>query len=210
MNFASLMWYEKFNWDLYSCSGIADKRLPVYSINFRYSLGHRDYLLPTFWEDYHFIFVLNEIWYQWRLTLHESFAFSYLILAALLLLLLFAANWISRAFSIAFAAVFPKLNPIFKRFHCETAAWKLITAGILAVWYLAGFWLVPYWLPPPAGFFFFFAVVAELSGISIVALNRATTLLIGEKRSTTMQLEILVGATGVLASNHDDGDGDDA
>ena len=96
-----------------------------------------------------------------------------------------------------------------KRFHCETAAWKLITAGILAVWYLAGFWLVPYWLPPPAGFFFFFAVVAELSGISIVALNRATTLLIGEKRGTAMQLEILVGATGVLASNHDDGDGDD-
>ena len=200
MNFASLMWYEKFSWDLYSCSGIADKRLPVYSINFRYTLGHRSYFLPTFWEDYYFVFVLSEIWYHWRLTLHESFAFTYLLLTALLLLLLFAANAVSRALANAFAALFPRVDPLFKRFHCETAAWKLFTAGILAVCYLAGFWLVPYWLPPPAGFFFFFAVLAELSGIAIMALNRATTQLIGEKRSSTVQLEILIAATGVLAS----------
>ena len=194
------MWYEKFNWDLYSCSGIADKLLPVYSINFRYSLGHRDYLLPTFWEDHYFLFVLSDVWYQWRRTLHESFLLSYLCLLALLLLLLFAATWISRAFSNVFAALFPRINPLLKRFHCETAAWKLITAGLLAVCYAAGFWLVPYWLPPPAGFFFFFAVVAELSGISIVALNRATTMLNGEKRSVKVPLEILIGTTGVIAS----------
>ena len=33
VNFPNMMWYEKFNWDLYSCSNTKDRDFPVYSIS---------------------------------------------------------------------------------------------------------------------------------------------------------------------------------
>lgn len=85
------MWYEKFNWDLYSCSKTKDRAMPVYSMSFHYTLGHRAFFLPTHWFAYKYFFVMSDYWLAFRRELHESFFFTYLALLALLGLLLAAS-----------------------------------------------------------------------------------------------------------------------
>lgn len=91
------MWYEKFNWDLYSCSKTKDRAMPVYSMSFHYTLGHRAFFLPTHWFAYKYFFVMSDYWLAFRRELHESFFFTYLALLALLGLLLAASRRIIAA-----------------------------------------------------------------------------------------------------------------
>ena len=65
------MWYEKFNWDLYSCSKTKDRAMPVYSMSFHYTLGHRAFFLPTHWFAYKYFFVMSDYWLAFRRELHE-------------------------------------------------------------------------------------------------------------------------------------------
>ena len=193
------MWYEKFNWNLYSCSKLEDKSMPVYSINFRYSLGHRSYFLPTFWESYHFIFIMGEYWYGWREKLDESFLFSYLQSCALVVLLLVSAPWSIQLLSTIVVALFNSTKNWMKRMHCETAVMKMASAILIGGAYLLGFWITPYWYRPAAGFFFFAVFFTIFTSVLLLAFNRAANVVNGEKRSAALQLKILLVTNVVMA-----------
>ena len=198
MNFPSLMWYEKFSWNLYSCSKLEDKSMPVYSINFRYSLGHRSYFLPTFWEDYHFIFVLSEYWYGWREKLDESFLLPYLESCALAVLLLVFSPWATRLLSTVVVALFNSTKDLMKRIHCETAIMKIVSGALIGGAYLLGFWITPYWYRPAAGFLFFAVFFTIFTSVLLLAFNKAANVVNGEKRSAALQLKILIVANAVM------------
>ena len=193
------MWYEKFNWDLYSCSKTKDRAMPVYSMSFHYTLGHRAFFLPTHWFAYKYFFVMSDYWLAFRRELHESFFFTYLWLLALLGLLLAASRRIIAAIASVVCFVDSSCGKWIQRSGVATAIVKLAVSALIGVLWNLAVEVVPYHLLPPQGYLFFFLFYSVFLGLLLLGFSRATAMVLGISEKPKTALSLLLGTHAVIA-----------
>ena len=191
VNFPNTMWYEKFNWNLYSCSTIKDAAIPVYSISFRYQLGHRAYFLPTHWFSYYYVCDLNSLSLSWRQQLDESFLGYHLACALIVLFLLLSAKLLLSLVAVAMQGIRSLLLPVSKRIFCKTALAKCAVAGMIGLMWLFTRDFVPAMLRPRAGYTWFYIIDTLLLVIVLMGLNKGTNIIMGSKFDYHVSLGIL-------------------
>ena len=179
VNFPSIMWYEKFNWHLYSCSGLNDPEMPVYSINFRYTLGHRSYFLPTHWFSYYYIWELNNYYLNVRQQVSESFASSILLCSALLAVLLILSPLFITIISSLMVSLFTLIGKPLNESGLATAACKWFVASLIGLFWLFSREIVPGTLRPSMGYLFFYLIDSLLLVITLLGFNRSTNTILG-------------------------------
>ena len=179
VNFPSIMWYEKFNWNLYSCSGLNDPEMPVYSINFRYTLGHRSYFLPTHWFSYYYIWELNNYYLNVRQQVQESFVSSVIFCGTLLAVILALSPMFITMVSSLTVSLFNSIGKQLKEFGLATAGFKLFVAAIIGLFWLFSRDIVPGTLRPSMGYLFFYLIDSSLLVITLLGFNRSTNTILG-------------------------------
>ena len=192
VNFPNTMWYEKFNWSLYSCSILKDASIPVYSISFRYQLGHRAYFLPTHWFAYYYVWDLNPVFLSWRLQLNESFLGLHIACALLVLFLLLAAKLLLSVVAAVMQAIHSLLLPVSKRIFCKTALAKCAVAAMIGLMWLFTRDFVPATLLPRAGYTWFYIIDTLMLTIVLMGLNKGTNVIMGSKLDYRVSLGILL------------------
>ena len=192
VNFPSMMWYEKFNWDLYSCSSLNDPSMPVYSISYRYTLGHRSYFLPTHWFGYYYIWELSNVFLAIREQLNESFGGLYFYCMGIITIILFLAKPMVMCISATVYYVHTFLQPISKKIFCKSAIVKSLVSGVIGLVWLFSREVVPGTLLPRWGYFFFYIIDTLLLVIILVGFNKGTNAVMGMKYSSATSLRILL------------------
>lgn len=193
VNFPSIMWYEKFNWHLYSCSGLNDPEMPVYSINFRYTLGHRSYFLPTHWFGYYYIWELNNYYLGVRQQVNESFTGSIVFCLSILSLLLVFSRVIIAAIASLMAFFHQNANNYIKQSGVATAFGKCLVASLIGLYWLFSREIVPGTLRPSMGYLFFYLIDSTLLVITLLGLNRGVNAIQGTNLKPTAALSLLLG-----------------
>ena len=156
VNFPVLMYYEKFNWSLYSCSGLNDPTMPVYSINFQYTLGHKEMFLPTHWFSYHYVWEMNNYWLSWRMKLNESFFSTHLYCLFLIFIVVVIGMLAIPSLSTLVYSFYQTLSSSLRSLYFSSTLMKLtVSFAILGIWYTS-FSIVPYHLYPSAGYIYFY------------------------------------------------------
>ena len=199
VNFPNMMWYEKFNWDLYSCSNTKDRDFPVYSISFHYTLGHRDFFLPTHWFAYKYIFIMNDYWLSFRRELNESFFFTYAWLLLVLGAGLAVARYVIGAVSYLTVLLYPYVGKKLVATGMATGVVKMIVAALIGVFWDISVEIVPYQLFPSQGYLFFFLFYSYFLSVLLLGFNKATSVLMGSKMGCKSSLLLLLGTHGAIA-----------
>ena len=201
VNFPSAMWYEKFNWDLYSCSNTKDRAIPAYSISYHYTLGHRSFFLPTHWFSYKYFFVMNDFWLSFRRELNESFFFTYLWLLALLGFLLAVSRRIIAAIASVVSFVNKRCDKWIQRSGVGTAIVKLVVAGLIGVLWNVAVEVVPYYLLPEQGYLFFFLFYSAFLALMLLGFSKGTAMVMGIPEKPKTVLGLLLGTHAVIAGS---------
>lgn len=192
------MWYEKFNWSLYSCSGLNDPNMPVYSINFQYTLGHKEMFLPTHWLGYKYVWAMNDYWLSWRTKINESFFGTHLYCLLLVGVIILIGMLAIPCISAITIVVYRSAKSFAKNIHCASALLKLtVSVIILGIWYTS-LTITPYHLYPDSGYFYFYLFYTLLGSIFIFGFNRGTNAILGTKNSCKRSLMILLICHGVF------------
>lgn len=193
------MWYEKFNWDLYSCSGLNDPTMPVYSINFQYTLGHKEMFLPTHWISYYYVWAMNDYWLTWRSQLNESFFTTHFYCLLIAVCMITVGILVSPIIAQAVTILYQKIKPFMKQLNCASAIMKLgVSLIILGIWYVS-FSITPYHLYPSSGYFYFYLYYSILAAIFIIAFNSGTNTALGINQSFIPSILLLCCCHGVYA-----------
>lgn len=199
VNFPVLMWYEKFNWNLYSCSGLNDPNMPVYSINYHYTLGHMEMFLPTHWFSYHYVWQMNNYWLSWRTQINESFFTTHLYCLLLVVGVLAGGMLVIPCIATCLSFFYRTLQPAVRSLYFTSSVMKLIVSlFILGIWYVSRI-IVPYYLYPSAGYLYFFLFYTLFGCIWIFGLNRGTNAILGTKMTCKHAVTLLSTCHFVLA-----------
>lgn len=198
MNFPVMMWYEKFNWNLYSCSKL-DDAIPVYSINFQYTLGHKEMFLPTHWLSYKYVWVMNDYWLTFRQQINESFFFTHLYCLLQVILIILLSMILIPVIGAIVSTIHETTKEFMKNVFCTSALLKLtVSVIILGIWYVS-FSITPYYLYPEAGYFYFYLYYTLLGALFIFGFNRGTNIILGTKQSCKHSLLVLIICHGLYA-----------
>lgn len=173
-----MYYYEKGNWDLYSCNFVVDKSdtisYPGYSLTYAYRVV--PFSQPWLWFSYGYFFKLNHIWQKTRNSVtydNTNLLFIYRIPLAFILLLpliYFRRLLYHNPFT-------PKFEPLYDFIEWiddNEGLWFLLSLFALVVIYSISFVLVPMVSSPLAGWIFFISVANAMLYLlcSILSLTR--------------------------------------